>query len=211
MSGFDCPNFPPNRRIVFFPGAASGRDDTTRRFLFTDMASGGRHRLFGVISPSGSPDRDDQTKLNKSDLQSRPPFSSFILIFFFFFIRLNSPHRFRRHRATKFTEEQRLKQKELLEVSAPPVSKARFTFSLFHTRTVPFWRGDDDNRFIFIICMISVIMYTAAFLPSRARGTKRLTRFMRYCLVASFPPDRVFTHRFAGGWAGEVRHRGQGD
>ena len=68
-----------------------------------------------------------------------------------------------------------MKQKELLEVSAPPVSKARFTFSLFHTRTVPFWRGDDDNRFIFIICMISVIMYTAAFLPSRARGTKRLT------------------------------------
>lgn len=158
------------------------------------MASGGRHRVFGVISPSGSPDRDDQTKLNKSDLQSRPPFSSFILIFFFFFIRLNTPHRFRNRRATKFTEEQRVKQKELLEVSAPPVSKARFTFSLFHTRTVPFWRGDDDNRFIFIIRMISVIMYTAAFLPSRARGTKRLTRFMRYCLVASFPPDRVFTH-----------------
>ena len=174
--------FPPTAELFFFPGAASGRDDTTRRFLFTDIASGGRHRVFGVISPSGSPDRDDQTKLNKSDLQSRPPFSSFILvfIFFFFFIRLNSPHRFRRRRATKFTEEQRLKQRELLEVSAPPVSKARFTFSLFHTRTVPFWCGDDDNRFIFIICMISVIMYTAAFLPSRARGTKRLTRFMRY-------------------------------
>ena len=115
------------------------------------MASGGRHRVFGVISPSGSPDRDDQTKLNKSDLQSRPPFSSFILIFFFFFIRLNTPHRFRNRRATKFTEEQRLEQKELLEVSAPPVFKARFTLSLFHTRTVPFWRGDDDNRFIFII------------------------------------------------------------
>ena len=174
--------FPPTAELFFFPGAASGRDDTTRRFLFTDIASGGRHRVFGVISPSGSPDRDDQTKLNKSDLQSRPPFSSFILvfIFFFIFIRLNSPHRFRRRRATKFTEEQRLKQRELLEVSAPPVSKARFTFSLFHTRTVPFWCGDDDNRFIFIICMISVIMYTAAFLPSRARGTKRLTRFMRY-------------------------------
>ena len=115
--------FPQPQNCFFFPGAASGRDDTTRRFLFTDMASGGRHRVFGVISPSGSPDRDDQTKLNKSDLQSRPPFSSFILvfIFFFFFIRLNLPHRFRRHRATKFTEEQRLKQKELLEVSAPPV------------------------------------------------------------------------------------------
>mmetsp|Transcript_5513 Transcript_5513/g.24768 ORF Transcript_5513/g.24768 Transcript_5513/m.24768 type:complete len:160 (-) Transcript_5513:2139-2618(-) len=79
------------------------------------MASGGRHRVFGVISPSGSPDRDDQTKLNKSDLQSRPPFSSFILILVFFFIRLNLPHRFRNRRATKFTEEQRVKQKELLE------------------------------------------------------------------------------------------------
>ena len=132
--------FPPTAELFFFPGAASGRDDTTRRFLFTDMASGGRHRVFGVISPSGSPDRDDQTKLNKSDLQSRPPFSSFILvfIFFFFFIRLNFPHRFRRHRATKFTEEQRLKQKELLEVSAPPVFKARFTFSLFTRAPYPF-------------------------------------------------------------------------
>ena len=76
------------------------------------------------------------------------------------------------------------KRKELLEVRPFRDPLVRDTTSF----------GDDESNINQVAEHLHVEKNIAAFLPSRARGTKRLTRFMRYCLVASFPPDRVFTH-----------------